>query len=418
MITFLRTTSTKGLAAAALAAVGLMAGGAMMATGAAGTGSKPVAKPLAKAISDSVGTKVPFEGVTARVVFTNQMLDSSGASGAIDPLIGGGSGRLWADPNGKIRIELQSDAGGGDAQIFTDGKTVWFSDGALNQAWMAEIPAYSEKPNSDSKPDQPWPPSIKAIAGAIRSLSGDAVFSAPKPSNIGGRPAYTVTISPRDTSGLLAGGQVSWDAANGAPLGIALLAKGNSSPVLQIQASSVEFGPVDQSAFDVSPPANAKKLDLNSIIASVSAKEASAKAKGRSAKRKPPVTGLKAVQKSVSFKLSAPAVLAGRKRDKVMLVGHGKDAGAIISYGTGMSAILVTEMPEDAKSSPSTGTEGVRERPREGSFSLPTEKIAGVDAMKLATPLGTLISFSRDGIRYIVAGSVTGETATSAASGL
>ena len=68
----------------------------MIATGAAGTGSKPVAKPLAQAISDSVGAQAPFEGVTARVDFTNHLLDSSGASGGTDPLIGGGSGRLDA----------------------------------------------------------------------------------------------------------------------------------------------------------------------------------------------------------------------------------------------------------------------------------------------------------------------------------
>ena len=386
----------------------------MIATGAAGSGSKPVAKPLAQAISDSVGTQVPFEGVTARVDFTNHLLDSSGTSGAIDPLIGGGSGRLWADPNGRLRIELQSDAGGGDAQIFTDGKTVWFSDGALNQAWMATIPAHSDKPNSDSKRKESWPPTVKTIADAIKSLSGDAVISEPQPSNVGGRPAYTVTISPRDTSGLFAGGRVSWDAANGAPIGIAILAKGDSNPVLQVQATSVEFGPVDASAFDVSPPANAKRLDLNSISSSLSAKAAAEKATATNAKRKAPVTGLNAVERAVSFKLSAPAVLAGRNRDQVMLVGHGKDAGAVISYGTGMSAILVTEMPETSK----PGAAATSKRSPEGSFSLPTEKIAGVEAIKLATPLGSVISFNRDGVRYIVAGSVTGETATSAASGL
>ena len=388
----------------------------MIATGAAGTGSKPVAKPLAQAISDSVGAQAPFEGVTARVDFTNHLLDSSGASGGTDPLIGGGSGRLWADPNGRVRIELQSDAGGGDAQIFTDGKTVWFSDGALNQAWMARIPAHSDSSNSDSKHKEPWPPTVKTIADAIKSLSGDAVISEAQPNNVGGRPAYTVTISPRDTSGLFAGGKVSWDAANGAPLGIGILAKGDSKPVLQVQATSVEFGPVDPSAFDVSPPANAKQLDLNNITGSLSAKATARKA--TDAKRKPRVTGLDAVQQAVNFKISAPAELAGRSRDKVMLVGHGKDAGAIITYGTGMSAIIVTEMPSSANAKGTTEGSSQNKRSPEGSFSLPTEKIAGVDAMKLATPLGTVISFTRDGIRFIVAGSVTGDTATSAASGL
>jgi hypothetical protein len=285
---------------------------------------------------------------------------------------------------------------------------------------MAQIPAdpASDGSKSESKPKQPWPPTVKTVADAIKSLSGDAVISEPQPSNVGGRPAYTVTIAPRDTSGLFAGGKVSWDAANGAPLGIAILAKGDSNPVLEVRATSVEFGPVDASAFDVSPPVNVKTVDLNGIRTEISAKAAAEKSKVSEAKRKAPVTGLDAVTQAVSFKLSAPAELAGRSREAVMLVGHGKDAGAAITYGTGMSAIIVTELPESAKST--TAPEGLNRNRRspEGSFSLPTEKIAGVEAMKLATPLGSVISFSRDGIRFIVAGSVTGATATSAASGL
>jgi hypothetical protein len=39
-----------------------------------------------------------------------------------DPLLTGGSGRLWATPDGDLRLELQSDSARGDSEIVVNGR--------------------------------------------------------------------------------------------------------------------------------------------------------------------------------------------------------------------------------------------------------------------------------------------------------
>jgi len=414
MLKFLRTGSLKALAASALACFGLLAAGAMIASGAASNDSKPAPKPLAQAVSDSFATKAVFTGVSARVTFTNRLLDSSGITGGADPMTGGGSGRFWADPQGKFRIELQSDGGGGDVQIVSDGKQIWLSHGASGKAWKATLPQYDKVSAPANDDSDKWPPSVASVAKAIKALSGDANISAAQPDNIGGRPAYTVTITPTDTSGLFAGGRLSWDAENGAPLAVALLAKGQTEAVIDLRATSVDFGPVNSAVFAMAPPANAQSIDLASVKASLAGKE-TAKNKSLAGKRarRQPVTGLTAVQAKVTFKISAPDALAGKSRSSVTLVGTGTKAGALITYGKGMSAVAVLEMAEAAKP-----TAADSKPTGEGAFTLPTSKLGGVEGTKISTPLGAVASFTRDGVRYTVVGSVTDETITRAANGI
>ena len=413
MLKFLRTGSLKALSVSALAAMGLLVAGAMIASGAASNDSKPAPKPLAQAVSDSFAAKSAFTGVSARVTFTNAMLDSSGITGGVDPLTGGGSGRFWADAEGKFRIELQSDGGGGDVQVVSDGKQIWISHGASGKAWKATLPKYDKASDSAGKSTDQWPPSVAAVAKAIKSLSGDATISAAQPDNVGGRPAYTVTITPKDTSGLFAGGRVSWDAENGAPLAVAVLAKGQAEPVIDLRATSVDFGPVASAVFDMAAPANAESIDLASAKSSLAAKQKSKKGMAEKRAYRKPVTGLNAVQAKVAFKISAPDTLAGKARSQVTLVGSGKDAGAVVTYGEGMSTVAVLEMPEAAKPQA-----GVSKPADERAFALPTSKVGGVEGTKVATPLGALATFVRDGVRYTVAGSVTDRTITQAANGI
>ena len=90
----------------------------------------PPPKPLDQALLDAVKAPEPA-GITARVRFTNNLFPSgalSGVSGSAgSALMSGGSGRLWWSPDGRGRIELQSDAG--DAQILWNKSqlTVWDS---------------------------------------------------------------------------------------------------------------------------------------------------------------------------------------------------------------------------------------------------------------------------------------------------
>src|SRR5690349_18581540 len=110
---FLRTTSTRRLMAAIAGVVVAIVAGSALAIAAVGSGPVPPKKPLAAAIHDALAAP-SVNGISARIKFTNHLIDSSDIQG-IDPLFSGASGRMWLSPTQGLRIELQSD--NGDAQI-------------------------------------------------------------------------------------------------------------------------------------------------------------------------------------------------------------------------------------------------------------------------------------------------------------
>jgi hypothetical protein len=55
---------------------------------------------------------------------------------------------------------------------------------------------------------------------------------------------------------------------------------------------------------------------------------------------------------------------------------------------------------------------------REGGFQLPEINIDGATGTEIATPLGTVVRFQRDGVAYTVLGSVPPVAAENAARGL
>jgi hypothetical protein len=118
------------------------------------------------------------------------------------------------------------------------------------------------------------------------------------------------------------------------------------------------------------------------------------------------VKGVDAVGKKLDFPLAAPAELAGLKRADVRLVDMGDGAGALSIYGQGMGAIAVLQH----KASPDSG--GV------SGSRLPSINIDGATGTELATPLGTVVTFSRGGVSYTVAGLVPPVAAENAARGL
>jgi len=323
------------------------------------------------------------------------------------PLLGSGTGRLWASADGKVRVELQSSAGGGDVQLVADGKQAWVTMGDGSTVYRA---TWNGKPDpAETKAEKRMPLTVKSIKTAIKSVAGEVKISDPVPDNVGGQAAYTVTITPVDTSGLFAGVRLSWGSANGAPLAIAILAKGQTDPVLDLHATDVSFGPVDPSVFAIQPPAGAKITDVNLNDLAAKAKAEKAKAKGsRKATRAKPVTGLDAVQAAVGFKITAPASLGGLDRSNVVLIGKGSKAAAAVTYGTGMNAVAVIQRPASTKKAAAD----------QSGIQLPTKQIGGLTVTEFGTALGAVAQFSRGGVEFTVLGSVPLSTVESAIAGL
>jgi outer membrane lipoprotein-sorting protein len=398
-MTFLRRISTLRLLAIGAALVVLVAATAAIAIAATGGGPTPPPKPLATAVHDALtGPKV--EGVSARIQFSDNLIGESVIEGS-DPLLGGASGRLWASADGRLRLELQADVSGGSAgdfQVLVDGDRFTAYDPGTETVYRGTMPArHGDDARDEAGTDEP--PSLGQVQAGIEEAMEHAVLSGATPSDVAGRPAYTVRVSPKANGGLVGGAELAWDAANGVPLRAAIYARGEGSPVLELKATEISFEAVPDSVFDVTPPPGAKVVDLGSP-------EGAAEGDGEAT----PVTGLDAVQRQTSFAVSAPPSLAGMARDEVRLVSSGSDAGVLITYGQGLGGLAVLELPAGGAGSAGAG---------EGDLQLPSVSIEGAtQGQQLETPLGTVVRFRREGVEYTVVGSVTPAVAREAAQGL
>ncbi len=389
--------------AGTLAAAGVVTAIAVAATSG---GSVPPAKPLAAAVHDAL-TAPAVQGVTARISFTNKLLDSSSIQGAADPLLTGATGRLWTRADGHLRLELQSDAG--DAQILSDGKTISLYSASANTVYKATLPQNSGQ--DKNKPETA--PTLAAITSGLAKLGLNTDLSGAKPSNVAGRPAYTVQIGPKHDGGLLGAAQLAWDAATGTPLRVAIYAAGTADPVLELKATEINYGPVGDDAFNAAAPADAKVVDLTPQLASAAAKQG--KHGDKHLRRGAVVSGPAAVQAKLPFTLSAPETLAGLPRQSVHLIMAGGTPGALVTYGKGLGGIAVLQTAAKGGASPVLPG-GAKKR--DGGGALPSISINGATGQELATALGTILTFTRGDVRYVVAGSVPPVAAEAAARGL
>ena len=384
-----RALSTTRLVALISVFAALVAGSAALAVAASGGGGPtPPAKPLAQAIHDALAGPAP-EGLTADITFTNKLFPSGALTGAAgSALLSGATGRLWATNDGRGRLELQSSAG--DVQIVWNTDKVSAYDATSNTVYVFTLP--KQAPPAGGSATTNAPPALSEITKLLSDLSAQATVSDAQPDNVGDQPAYTVSISPKHDGGLLGSAQLAFDAARGVPLKVAIYAQGSSTPALALEATHVAYGAVASSTVDVTPPADAKVVDLSSV--------ASGKDQSGTADQSKQVSGLDAVQAAVDFPVAAPDTLVGLPRQSVRLAG--KNA-AIVVYGQGLGAILVVEHKADS------ATKG-------GLIAgLPSVSLNGVTAHELATQLGTVIEWQQGGRSFVLAGSLPPVAAESAA---
>jgi outer membrane lipoprotein-sorting protein len=381
------------IALLALVVAVLAAGAAIAVAALNGPAATPPAKPLAVAIRDAVNAPASA-GVTARIRFTNRLVDQSSVGGS-SPLLAGATGRLWA-AGGRVRLELQSD--NGDAQVSSDGRTVTIFDATQNQAYRITLP-------SDSHPSGHGdaPLGLGRIERLLKGLTGQADVSGARPSNVAGREAYTVRVGPKHDGGLIGAAELAWDAANGTPLRAAVYAAGNPEPVLELEATDISFGKVSATDLSAPVPAGTRVTDVD-----LAGRAAALHGKGPHAAAS---NDPKAVAAQLPFALSAPNTLVGLPRGSVRAITSGSRKGALVTYGAGLGGIVVLEQPADAAA-------GAPAKGGDQRIQLPKVSIDGTDGQELATTLGTVVRFARGGVQYTLLGSVPPAAAEAAARAL
>ena len=391
-MTLLRRISTRRLLAICALALTLVIAGAAVALATSGDGPKPPAKSLANAVHDALeAPSVP--GISADVHFTNNLIDASSLEGK-DPILAGATGRLWASPSdgGKLRLELQAEESGNDSQVLVEGHHFQVYDGTSETVYEGTLP--EEK----GEGDEGTIPSVAQIQTEIDRAGKHVDLSGAIPSDVAGKATYTVQAAPSHDGGLLGRVELAWDAVNGIPLRAAVYASESSSPVLELEATGVSFEAVPESTFEISPPAEAKVVNLSP-----------AEVKGPHGDPTKAV-GSAAVSAAVDFPLAAPSSLAGLPQSEVQAIEVDGHTAALVTYGKGLGGIAVIESKSESAGEEAPGAAG--------ELGLPKVVIGDVKGEELDTALGSALRFSREGVDYIVVGSVPPAAVEAAARGL
>jgi outer membrane lipoprotein-sorting protein len=401
---FLRTTSTRRLLAAVAGVLVAVIAGTAIAIGASTGGPKPVKKPLAQAVHSALAAPA-VAGITARISFTNNLIDTSEIQNN-DPLLTHASGRVWMSGPHQFRLELQGE--NGDAQVVVNGRSWWVYDPQSNTVYRGTLPAENQQQAAAHNEQLP---TVAQIQSNLNQTMAHVNLSGAIPTDVAGRPTYTLRVSPRHSGGLLGRTELAWDAVRGVPLRFALYDSRNpSSPVLELKATNISYQRVSSRVFAVRPPKGAKVVSLATAPASPSTH----------AKPKPgahqEVTGAANVAKHLSFRLAAPGHLDGLPQQSVSLLDWSGSPAALVSYGQNLGGIAVIEQKAEPPHSkpPAAANNGDG---RQG-LSLPSVTINGTTAQELDTAIGTVIRFTRGGVTYTVLGSVPPAAAVAAARAL
>ncbi|MDQ6804928.1 MAG: hypothetical protein M3065_08150, partial [Actinomycetota bacterium] len=389
---FLRTASTPRLLALIATSVAIAVGGTAIAVAATSGGPVPKEEPLAQAVHGALSAP-PVTGITAHISFTNQLISSADLGQLSSPLLSSSSGRLWLSTDHQmLRLELQGN--NGDAELVVNGQSFWVYDPSSNTVYQGQLPASAtasaKKPGAASAGKHDVIPSLAKIQTEIASLGKDLNLSGAIPGDVAGQPTYTVRVTPPHSGGLLGAAAIAFDAIHGVPLQFSVYATGATSPVLQLTATDITYGPVDASAFSVPQPAGAKVVNVNVPSGPPSKGKLVHGAHGVHGKDHAAVTGAAAVASKVHFTLVSPQKLVGLPRHTVRLLDWGGSPAALVTYGQNLGGIVVIEQ---AASSSSGATTSSRHSGRDSALSLPTVSINGVTGQELDTALGTMIRF-------------------------
>jgi outer membrane lipoprotein-sorting protein len=362
-MSILRTASTRRLLSILAGLVAVLAAGTAIALATTGSGPTPAPKALPQAVHDALAAP-QVHGITARISFTNHLVPSTDlGEGPSDPLLNGGTGRVWLSPaTHQLRLELQGDTG--DAEVVVNQRSFWAYDPQSHTVYEGTLPA--DRMHAD-RADHTVP-SVAAITKQIARARRHLNLSDAQPTDVAGEPAYQVQVSPRTHPGLLGSVGLAWDALHGTPLRFTVTAKGSSDPVLELTATEISFDAVPASVFAMSPPAGAHV---------------------------------------------AHVTLPSRSADRHSGRAHAHH-GKVSTQGEGLDGITVIRQPAQGAAKPASSSGGKDH----GGVSLPTVSINGVTGQELQTPLGTLVRFTRGGTTYIVFGSQPAAKVLAAARGL
>ncbi|HEX7463617.1 MAG TPA: hypothetical protein VF382_01790 [Actinomycetota bacterium] len=241
------------LAAAAVAAAVLLA------VGLTAVRAEPVpalpevsANRLVASALSAVADRTPVSGrVSTRIDLGLPQIASSfgDAAGPAGGLLGDQTFKVWSSPDG---IRVAQILFFGERDVVANGSDVWYWDSSLFTTWHLSVPVGRASPPHASLG------ALEMLVGrALQAVAPYASVTEGDPAVVAGREAYLVTLTPTSPDTLVGHVDLAIDAQRRVPLRFEVFAKGHADPSVEVGFTSVDFGPVDRSVFEFTPPSGA-----------------------------------------------------------------------------------------------------------------------------------------------------------------
>jgi outer membrane lipoprotein-sorting protein len=290
--------------------------------------------------------------------------------------------RIWRGGPEQLRAELQGE--NGDRVIVKNGAEVSVYDGASNTLKVGEKPEGLPQPG-------PRPEEIDEFLAEISPTSN---LTTGAPVEFAGRWAYPLTLEPKDRSlTLVERAEVLVDAEAFVPLRFELFAEETPEPVARYAAQDFEVGPVPDRRFEFETPPGA-------TVEQIEPPDGQRADEGREGEESEAVESVEEAGELAGFPVEGLAEAPGGRRLEEIRAASG---GAVLTYGSGWGTVILAEKAggDEIPEPQQEAGEG-----RGDGLQLPTVDLGGgVEAREVATPVGTVLSWSSGGVSYTLAGS-------------
>ncbi|MBT1003062.1 hypothetical protein KIH31_10630 [Paenarthrobacter sp. DKR-5] len=205
---------------------------------------------------------------------------NAGAASALELLTGSHTARIYLGGPSKVRLQVMDRLA--ERDVVRSGNQLWFYTSKDNTASHLTLPAASSRREVPAPAQTGTPAELaqRLLAAADRSTE----VSVGPDTQVAGRKAYTLMLTPRAADTLIGQASVAVDAGNGLPLSVSVRARGQQDPAFRLAFESVSFQTPSADLFRFEPPAGATVKQQTVPQAAPSTKASHPAAKGAKAK--------------------------------------------------------------------------------------------------------------------------------------
>lgn len=184
----------------------------------------------------------------------------AGPGSLAELLTGPHSARVYVDGPSKARIQVMDRMAERDA--VRQGNELWLYNSKDNTATHVMLPAAASKESRSHDMPAGVATPEELAAKMLDKLDSSTEVAVAGDSEVAGRTAYNLVLTPRSDVTLVGSVAVAVDGENGMPLSVEVRARGQQEPAFRTAFSSLTLGTPDASLFNFSPPPGASVKEL------------------------------------------------------------------------------------------------------------------------------------------------------------